>query len=193
MLTSKPTRPSESAAAAALNLKMRQAGVPLEKFGSGPLRLAGKLHFACPPAVLWPDVAFAEGIATWLPIITGGRAEHAAAEPAHQGEWANGSKRYCDTIGMGTLDETILHWDQPRACAYNLKNPFMPITRHAGVMLLEHDGAGGTWFYWLHYHDPKGVELRHVFRPVMVGLMNFGLRKLVKKHGGRGGAMAHVG
>ena len=104
-----------------------------------------------------------------------------------------GSKRYCKTAGFGTLDETFLHWDEPRAYVYNVKNFTMPIKdNHAAVMILQPVGEGKTKFTWLQYIEYKGLVMRHIFPHMMRMFMNRGFKSLKDKFGGSGGQMQLV-
>ena len=90
---------------------------------------------------------------------------------------------------MGTLDETILYWDQPRAYVFNAKNIFLPIKDHAGAMTLDQLAPNKTQFTWAIHFEYKGLIMRHIMPSMMVMFMNLGLNGLAKKLGGKGGKM----
>lgn len=162
----------------------------IKDFTEAPLRLAGTFGFDCAPEALWPVVTEASGIASWLPIISGGSHDNSTSD--HPGVCGVGSKRYCQTVGMGVLDETILHFDAPRACVYNVKNAMMPIRDHAAVMVLEPEAGGGTRFTWHQYYRDKGLVMKWIFPHMMTTFINFGMRELTRRFGGAGGRMRIV-
>ena len=155
-----------------------------------PLRMHGEFDFAVPPDVLWPRISEPELMADWFPLLTGGELDHArGAEP---GRWSEGSRRTCRTRGMGTLHETIHHWDPPNAYAYEVRNRMMPIERHLALMSARPNGSGGTTMSWSQYFDLTGIAMRHAFPSVMVAMMNRGMDALARELGGRGGKMHRV-
>ncbi len=160
-------------------------------FTSAPLRFEGVFHFDATPEDVWPRVTDPNGIAGWFGMITSGSLDH--AQSATPGEWGAGSKRYCRTRGMGTLDETIRAYDPPNLIAYTVKVWSMPIKDHLAVMQLERSATGGAEFTWRQYFAFKGLVLRHVFPTMMLTMMNTGLSRLQSELGGRGGRMRRVG
>lgn len=159
----------------------------ITRFTPAPLRMAGTFTFDCAPETLWPMVTEASGIASWLPIISGGSHDNSTSN--HPGSCGIGAKRYCQTVGMGVLDETILHYDAPRVCVYNVKNGMMPIQDHAAVMVLEASMEGGTLFTWHQYYRDKGLIMKWMFPHMMTMFINMGMRKLAERFGGSGGRM----
>ena len=157
---------------------------------AAPLRLHGEFDFAVPPETLWPRITEPELMARWFPLLTGGELDHAGAVAS--GRWGEGSRRTCRTRGMGTLHETIHHWDPPRAYAYEVRNALMPIARHLALMTVRPNGSGGTTMAWSQYFDLTGVAMRHAFPSVMAALMDRGMATLARETGGRGGAMRRV-
>ncbi|GAB4138989.1 MAG: hypothetical protein Tsb0016_05330 [Sphingomonadales bacterium] len=158
------------------------AGVDVRALTDAPLKMLGVFELNCGPDVLWPLISTASGIATWFPIISGGRHDNSTSQTSSACDV--GAKRYCQTIGMGVLDETILHWDPPRAYAYNVKNLMMPIRDHVAVMIVDPISPNHTRFVWLQYYRYKGLLMRHVFPTIMLTSMNIGLKSLIKKIGG---------
>lgn len=154
-----------------------------------PLRMRGTFEFDAPSETVFERVTDPELIGSWFGMVKGGYADHSSSQLP--GEWGAGSKRYCQTSGMGTLDETILHWDAPRVCAYNVKSPMMPIKDHVALMVVEPRADGAT-FHWHQYFNYKGLLMRHLFPSMMLTMMNDGLAKLAKQIGGPGGRMKSV-
>lgn len=161
-----------------------RAGVDVRLHTKAPMKMRGVFEFNCSPEKLWPLISTANGIASWFPIISGGRHDNTSSQSVN--ECDVGAKRYCQTVGMGQLDETILHWDPPHAYAYNVRNKMMPIKNHLAVMIVEPTSGGRCRLTWLQYFDYKGVVMRHLFPAMMLTPMNIGLRALIKRlDGGR--------
>ncbi|GEM_PF-1081828 len=149
---------------------------------SAPLRLRGSFEFRAPPEIVFERITDPKLIAAWFGMVRGGQLDH--AESVTPGAWGPGSKRTCQTLGMGDLHETILHYDAPYACVYNVKNIMMPVKNHAALMVVEPVGEGGSRLHWNQYFDFKGVVMRHIFPSMMVAMMNKGLANLVAELGG---------
>lgn len=164
--------------------------VDVRRFTSAPLQMEGNFLFEASAAEVFERVTDPQQLAGWFPIITGGRTDHSDSE--HQGTWGVGSKRYCDTVGMGSLDETILYWQQPYAYAYRVKNWTMPIADHCAVMLVQPLADQGCRLIWRQYYRPVGLFLKYLFPHVMVTMMNQGMESLRRDLGGRGGQMRLV-
>jgi len=158
------------------------SGIDVRQHTKAQLKMRGVFEFNCPPDTLWPLISTADGIASWFPIISGGRHDNSSSQTVDACDV--GAKRYCQTIGMGQLDETILHWDPPRAYAYNVKNKMMPIKNHLAVMIVEPVGGDGCRLTWLQYFDYKGLVMRYLFPTMMLTPMNIGLRSLMRRVGG---------
>ncbi len=161
------------------------AGLNIQDFTDAPLKFLGTYEFNVPPSELWPMVTDASNIATWFPIISGGK--HAQGTATTEQACDIGSKRMCKTIGMGTLDETFLYSDPPRVSVYNVKNFIMPVKDHAAVMHLEEFAPGKTRMTWAHYANYRGLVMRHIFPSMMTVFMNMGIKKLASMVGGKGG------
>lgn len=168
-----------------------RAPVDITRFTRAPLRMQGTFHFDLSPEELWPRVTAPELIASWFPTMTGGEVDH--SNSSTPGDWGEGTKRYCHARGMGTLDETILHWDPPKTYVYRVVNRMMPIRDHAAVMRLEPDPDGGSRFTWEQYFEPSNRVTIGPFKLMMTTMMNKGLRSLVHDLGGRGGKIRVVG
>ncbi|MEM9693245.1 MAG: SRPBCC family protein [Myxococcota bacterium] len=156
--------------------------VAVRPFTTAPLRIAGSFVFHADRDTLFHRVSEPDQIASWFALIRGGSTDHEAS--CSVGEWNAGSKRYCHTYGMGTLDETILYWDGPTAYSYAVKNPLMPIRDHAALMVVESWGPEKSRFTWHQYFELTGLVMRHGFKPMMLGMMNRGLAKLGEELGG---------
>lgn len=157
---------------------------------SAPLQFKGTFHFEASREVLWPVLTDAKEIAKWFPLVSGGKFDHRdSVVPQACGV---GSKRFCQTIGMGILDETIHFWDPPRQVGYEVRNMMMPIKDHLSIMTLSDDEGGGTQFVWEQYFSYKGLIMRHVFPTMMLTMMNRGMETLRKRYGGGGGEMQRV-
>lgn len=172
------------------NITTQEKSLDVRKLTNAPLKMHGEFHFNCTPEKLWPLISQASGIASWFPIILGGSHDNSTSHS--KGACDVGAKRYCKTLGMGTLDETILYWDEPKLYAYNVKNFMMPIKNHVAIMSIEQTGPGKCKFIWQQYFDYKGFIMRHMFPHMMIFFMNWGLKNLRKRLGGAGGTMALV-
>lgn len=159
-------------------------------FTSAPLQMEGKFQFNSPAAVVFDRVTDPQQLATWFPIITGGKVDHSRSNQL--GEWGVGSKRICDTLGMGALDETIRYWRRPYAYAYTVKNWTMPITDHCAVMEVHPLGSEGSCLIWRQYYRPVGAFLKYLFPHLMITFMNQGMATLQQELGGTGGRMRLV-
>ncbi|APB32829.1 hypothetical protein GlitD10_0517 [Gloeomargarita lithophora Alchichica-D10] len=162
----------------------------VRQFTDAPLQMAGEFIFNASPEVVFDRVASPEGIVSWFPTLYAATGEHSASENGDT--WGAGSKRYCNTRLMGTLNETILYWHPPQAYAYSVKNWAMPIKDHCGVMIVEPWGAHQTRFIWHQYYTPVGLFLRYLFPAMMIYMMNQGLEQLRQTLGGTGGQMRKV-
>lgn len=183
--TDMPVRPQIPAAARALETTV------VRRHTQAPLRMAGSLVLFSDQATVFAKISEPDGIASWFGMIRGGSTDHAPS--LTPGDWGEGSKRYCNTWGMGTLDETIRHWDPPNAYAYNVKNFTMPVRDHLAVMTVEALGSERSRFTWLQYFDWRGVVLRHVFPHLMIAMMNAGLARLGRQLDGEPGRMHLIG
>lgn len=167
-----------------------KAGLDVKKFTNAPLKMMGEFEFNCAPERLWPLVTDAHGIASWFPIIYGGSHDYSSSQT--KGSCGIGAKRYCKSA-MGTINETFLHWEEPKVYAYSAKNFMMPTKNHVAVMILEQIAPGKTRLTWLQYFDYKGLVMRHMFPYMMTTLINMGINKLAKMvGGGKGGKMRVV-
>jgi len=155
-----------------------------------PLRLRGSFVFYTDAETLFHRVSDPEAIASWFGMIRAGSTDHGGS--CNVGAWGEGTKRYCKTKGMGTLDETILHWDPPTAYLYNVKNPMMPIDHHAALMVVETAGPKRCRFTWHQYFVLTGLVMRHVFPSMMRSMMDDGMAKLRAELGGEPGEMQLV-
>lgn len=124
-------------------------------------------------------------VAEKCPLIRSGRFEQ-DDQVCDATELRAGAKRYCKTYGMGTLDETIHHWEAPRLSVYSVKNAMMPIRDHVAVMATLPEN-GGTRFHWCHRFNYRGMVMRFAFPGMMLGMMNRGLATLALEFGGEGG------
>ncbi|MDJ0978560.1 MAG: SRPBCC family protein [Erythrobacter sp.] len=165
-------------------------GIDIAEFTSAPLRFHGVYEFDVPPGELWPMVTNASNIAKWFPNIRGGH--HSQTPDGAVASCDVGSKRMCQTIGMGTLDEAFLHSDPPRLSVYTIKNAMMPIENHVAIMHLVETFPGKTQLTWSHYLDYKGIALRRIFPVMMKIFMDFGIKKLASTVGGRRRRNANV-
>ncbi len=176
-------------------LRSSASGTPISDldvrvFTSAPLQMRGEFQFNAPVTVVFDRVTDPQQLASWFPIITGGKTDHSRS---HQpGDWGVGSKRICDTLGMGALDETIRFWQQPYAYAYTVKNWTMPITDHCAVMRVESLGADRSRLIWQQYYRPVGLFLKYLFPHMMILFMNQGMETLRQELGGEGGRMRLV-
>lgn len=146
-----------------------------------PLRIKAELVSDTSSEILWGKITLAEEIASWFPIISGGSHQHHSS--SRPGQCDVGSKRYCDSVGLGQLDETILFWKENEIYAYNVKNKMMPIKDHVGVMSLTRLSEGKTKFTWYQYYNLTGYMMRFFFSPMMVFFMKWGLKNLTKQLG----------
>lgn len=169
-----------------------KAGINIKDHTNAPLQMQGEAIIHCKPEELWPLITEPSGIAQWFPIVYGG-SRNAAKKNEGQSCTLEGDKRFCKTVGMGTLDETFLYWEENKANIYNVKNMFMPIKdNHAAVMILEEIEPGVTKFTWLQYYELKGFFMRFMFPFMMTSMMTMGFKKLAKMFGGPGGVMRTV-
>jgi len=170
----------------------RQPTPPFDvaRWTNAPMRMTGTFHFAASREVVFEKVGDPKILASWFPTIYGGTLDH--GQSCNIGEWGEGSKRLCYTHGMGTIDETVLLWEPPRAYAYTAKNAMMPIRDHVAAMTLTELGPSETSLRWDQYFNLKGLVMRHMFPSVMTALMNRGLANLAKELGGKGGRMRIV-
>ena len=155
-----------------------------------PLRMRGRFPFTASPETVFARVTDPQLIAGWFGMIRGGTVDH--SQSCNVGEWGAGSKRVCHTWGMGDLDETIHHYDAPRACVYSVRSLMMPVEEHTALMVLE-PTEDGCVLQWAQFFNLTGVLLKRVFPSMMLGMMNRGLRGLQEELGGEGGAMEVVG
>ena len=162
----------------------------VSRWTDAPLRITGTIEFAAPRNGVFEKVGDPKILASWFPTIYGGKLDH--AQSCNIGDWGEGSKRLCYTHGMGTIDETVLLWEPPRAYAYTAKNAMMPIRDHVAAMTLMEIGPTETALRWDQYFNFKGLVMRHVFPSMMTALMNRGLANLAKELGGKGGRMRIV-
>ncbi len=162
----------------------------VSRWTKAPLRLTGTFQFAAPRDVVFEKVGDPNILASWFPTITGGKLDH--GQSCNSGVWGEGSKRLCYTRGMGTIDETVLHWDPPHAYAYTAKNAMMPIKDHVAAMTLTERGPQATELCWDQYFNFEGLVMRHMFPAMMTALMNRGLANLAQELGGAGGRMRIV-
>jgi uncharacterized protein YndB with AHSA1/START domain len=169
----------------ALRLKL-----DVSQFTSAPLQMEGEFVFAAPAATVFEQVSSPDNLVAWFPTIYQASGDHSGSETS--GQWGAGSKRYCETRLMGTLDETILHWDPPYAYAYTVKNWTMPIKDHCAVMLIEPLGSDRSKLIWRQYYTPIGLFLKYAFPSMMISLMNRGMEQLRQTLGGDGGRMRKV-
>jgi hypothetical protein len=164
--------------------------VTARRFTDAPMRIAGTFRFEAAPEVVFERVTDPRMIAGWFAMIRGGTVDHSGS--CNVGAWGAGTKRQCQTWGMGTLDETILHWEAPHRCLYSVRNLFMPIKDHCAVMAVEPDGSGSR-FTWEQHFRLKGLFMRWMFPWMMTRMMNGGLEKLRQELGGEGGRIRRVG
>lgn len=170
----------------------RSAGLELDvnQFTPAPLQMEGEFIFDAPAATVFEHVSSPKDLAVWFPTIYKAASDH--SHSATPGEWDVGSKRYCETRLMGTLDETIRHWDPPHAYAYSVKNWIMPIKDHCAVMLVEPLGGDRSKLIWRQYYTPIGLFLKYAFPGMMINMMNQGMEQLRQTLGGPGGQMHKV-
>ncbi|MGF1497580.1 MAG: SRPBCC family protein [Elainellaceae cyanobacterium] len=169
---------------------VQPADLDVTQLTPAPLQMEGEFIFHAPATTVFDAVTDPQNIASWFPTLYDGSTDHSRSENA--GNWGAGSKRYCQTRLMGTLNETILHWDYPRAYAYNVKNWTMPIKDHCAVMLVEPLGPSQSRFIWRQYYTPIGLFLKYAFPGMMISMMNRGMADLQQQLGGPGGQMRQV-
>ncbi len=174
----------------ALHRQQQQSDLNGNRWTPAPLHMAGEFVFHTPPEEVFEKLTDPKVIASWFPIVYDGTTDH--GQSCNVDNWGEGTKRYCYTRGMGTLDETILHWDAPNSYAYSIKNWMMPIKDHVGIMRVEEMSPGKSVFRWDQYFNLTGLVTRHVFPRVMIGLMNRGMANLARDLGGPGGKMKAV-
>lgn len=162
----------------------------VSRWTKAPLRLTGTFLFAAPREIVFEKIGDPKILASWFPTIYGGNLDH--GQSCNIGAWGEGSKRLCYTRGMGTIDETVLHWDPPHAYAYTAKNAMMPIKDHVAAMTLTERGPQATELRWDQHFNFKGLVMRHMFPAMMTALMNRALANLAKELGGEGGHMRIV-
>lgn len=162
----------------------------ISQFTSAPLQLEGTFIFDAPADVLFQHISDPNNMSAWFPTMHQGSVDHAVSET--DGEWGVGSKRYCQTRLMGTLNETILHWEPPHVYAYNVQNWTMPIKDHCAVMRVESLGENRSQLIWQQYYNPIGLFLKYAFPDLMVTMMNAGMEQLRQTLGGSGGKMRKV-
>lgn len=154
-----------------------------------PLQMYGTFHFDASQALVFERVTDPALIAEWFAMVRGGSVDHSTSE--NPGTWGAGSRRLCNTTGMGKLDETILHWNAPESVAYNVKNIMMPVRDHVALMVVEPEGPGAR-LSWHQYFRYTGLVIRHAFPTMMLSMMNSGMAKLANELGGEGGRMVRT-
>lgn len=176
--------------AAPTDLLLAPTPVDPKRYTDAPLRMRGRFVFAAPASTVFDRVTDPRHLASWFPTIHGGEVDHSASE--RPGGWGAGSKRYCHARGMGTLDETVVVYEPPRAFAYRVRNRMMPIRDHLAVMHLTDGAGGGTVLEWHQYFHLTGIVRRRVFPTMMAMLMTRGMNRLARELGGEGGRMVVV-
>jgi len=126
-----------------------------------PLRMKGTFQFDADQNTVFKNVSEPANMAKWFPFLRSGELNHDAS--CSVGDWGEGSRRTCYTNGLGTLHESIHHWDAPFAYAYEVKSMMMPIENHLALMIVTPMEAGKSQLEWRQYFDLTGIAMKLVY------------------------------
>lgn len=162
----------------------------VRKHTTAPEKMAGKMVFHATKEEVFHQLSDSAQLASWFPTLRRIDLDHSSS--CTNGEMGEGTNRVCHMLGMGAMNEKIIHWDEGKAYAYSASNFMLPIKDHVTFMHLTEDEPGVTVLVWKHYFNFTGLIMRHMFPTMMIMLMNVGLKELAKRLGGPGGKMAKV-
>jgi carbon monoxide dehydrogenase subunit G len=101
------------------------------------VQIVEQMRIEAPSEQVWAVLADLGGVAEWNPTVD----QAAATSEASSGL---GASRSCAVAGMGTVEETVVAWDEGREMIYDVKGAAMMRHMRAGFALAPVDDGAAT-------------------------------------------------
>ncbi len=101
------------------------------------VQVVEQMRVEAPSERVWALLADIGGVAEWNPTV-----DHAVT--TSEGREGLGASRSCAVAGMGTLQETIVAWDEGREMFYEIEGAAMMRRMRAGFTLAPIDAGAAT-------------------------------------------------
>lgn len=159
-------------------------GLDINEYTQSELYAISAVHLNVPPETVFAKVSDHRNLRDWVPMI-----DH-LVEVDHSnsltpGKSNVGTVRVCD-FGGDRLVEDIRYWQEGVGYAYSVRDDeSVAVTDHLGVMWVESDNKGGSYFVWRQFFNKKPWSVKAQIMPMMMSyVMNNAMESLVEDFGG---------